>query len=183
LRRISQSDTAKRIPPTPHRKSLSDTLEGVAPFATSKMLPQVTSRGVSRSPIPVETGVGSPWVSPSKKERGGGCPSDSSNRCRRKGREEGLPLFVLSPSKREEGGVPLLVLSPSKRERGGGVAPPHIVAVEKGERRGCTPPQTIAVEKGERRGSPNKEEERQQAYLLRLLSLPSTCGHHRFESK
>jgi hypothetical protein len=32
-----------------------------------------------------------------------------------------LPLFVLSPSKREEGGVLLLVLSPLKREKEGGV--------------------------------------------------------------
>jgi len=112
----------------------------------------------------------------------------------------GLPLRLLKPSplKRERGGVaPLCAVAIEKRgggctppctvavEKGErrGVAPPRIVAVEKRERRGCTPPQTITVEKGERRGSPNKEEERQQAYLLHPPSLPSTRGHHRFESK
>ena len=80
----------------------------------------------------------------------------------------GVPLLLPSLSKRERGGgLPLLVLSPSKRERGGGV-PLLKPSPLKRERGGVV----LLIKK-----------KKKKAYLLRLLSLPSTCGCHCFESK
>ena len=139
-------------------------------------------QGVSRSPIPVETDAGSPWVSLLKREREEGVAPPQTVAVQ-KGEDGVAPLCAVAIEKRG-GGVPLLLPSPSKRERGGGM-PLLVSSPSKRERGGGVPLLKPSLSKRERGGVVLliKKQKKKKAYLLRPPSLPSTCGCRRFESK